>query len=156
MAGPELVAVDPENPGGGKARLTHEHVDAVRPAVGDRRFMQRVDPAEPPVADRRPVRPRPLRADSEPAGFADGLGDIGSEDEHFGGYAAAVEASAAETRHFDQGDPPAIELPVRQRVARAGAHDDEVIGIGTHDLFLPRSNLSEGSAPGPASGGPRA
>src|SRR5260370_36432572 len=44
----------------GKPRLAEEHIDAVGPPVRYGPLMQRVDPAEHPVADRRPARSAPI------------------------------------------------------------------------------------------------
>jgi hypothetical protein len=66
--GSELVVANPQDLRAQETGLAGEHVDAVRPAVGDGPAGARVDAAEGPVTDRRPVRPggrrtRPLTAD---------------------------------------------------------------------------------------------
>ena len=96
--------------------------------------MQRVDAAEHPVADRRPVRPGPFGTDPEPARVPDRLGDVGGVDQHLRRDAPPVEAGAAEPVAFDHGDTPAGELLGRQHVPATRTHDDKVITVYSHTI----------------------
>jgi hypothetical protein len=87
----------------------------------------RVDAPEHPVADVGPADLVDRRVDAERAGPADRLGDVGGVDVHLRRDAAHVQAGAAEDPVLDDRDVGVGEAVVRDRVARAGADDDEVV-----------------------------
>jgi hypothetical protein len=103
-------------------------------------FGDRVDPTEHAVHDRRPIGPDKAGADAVLGcigGCCRRLGDIGGIDQHLRGNAAAVQTGATKEVTFDDGDSPAVHLGRDQRVARAGADDDEVELLCSHISSLP-------------------
>ena len=94
----------------------------VPPGRGDR-----VDPAEHAVADVGPAHLVDGRVDPQMAGPAHGAGEVGGVHEHLGGDAADVEAGAAERPVLDERHVEVLEPRVEERVARAGADDDQVV-----------------------------
>ena len=94
----------------------------VPPGRGDR-----VDPAEHAVADVGPAHLVDGRVDPQMAGPAHGAGEVGGVHEHLGGDAADVEAGATERPVLDERHVEVLEPRVEERVARAGADDDQVV-----------------------------
>ena len=105
----------------------------VPPGVRDR-----VDPAEHAVADVGPPHLVDRRVDPEVAGPGDGARDVGGVHEHLGRDAADVEAGAAERAVLDQRDVEVLEAGVEERVARAGADDDQVVVAHPHEVMRSR------------------
>ena len=110
---------------------------AVGLAVGG----DRVDPAEDPVADGRPVGPDAVDVDAEPGRLA-GLDDpVGRQDEHLRRDAPHVEAGATEATLLDQADVEVVQARGDDGVARPRADDDEVVVAVLHVAqrnFAPR------------------
>ena len=103
------------------------------PAGGDR-----VDPGEHPVADVGPADLVDARVHAVDARPADRLGDVGGVDVHLGRDAADVQAGPAEHPVLDDRHVHVREPFVRDRVAGAGADDDEVVvGHALHGSARP-------------------
>lgn len=151
--GAQLVVADAEHLGSGEPGLAEEHVDAAGLAVTDCLPVQRIDPAEDPAADGRPVRSRPSGTDAEPAGVADRLGNVRSMYQHLRRDAPAVQAGPPEAVGFHHRDPPVRELGSRQHVPAAGAYDHQVVFMGGHRLsFLSAASARRGRRCAPPAG----
>ena len=105
----------------------HRDVGAVVSAVALAPGGDGVDAAEHAVADVAPAHLLHAGVDAEVRRMGDGVRHIGGVHEHLRGDAPAVQAGAAEYTFFDDGDAPVVERRPDDRVAAAGADDDEVV-----------------------------
>ena len=87
----------------------------------------RVEPPEDPVADVRPADLVDVGVDAEPRAVLGLQGELGGVHEHLGRDAADVAARAAEGRLLDDADVEVAQRLVRDRVARSGPDDDQVM-----------------------------
>ena len=129
FGGEDLLA-DAERLRRDESRLAEEDVDAVGPAIGDNRVVERVDPTEHPVSDGGPVGADPGGVDPEAPGAPDRFGDVRGVHEHLRGDTPAVEAGPAEAVRLYDRDPPVGEVVGDEHVAAARPDDDQVVMVG--------------------------
>ena len=87
----------------------------------------RIDPPEDPVPDPWPVDVHPPTSRPRAARLATALGQVGGVHVHLRRDAPDVHACAPERALLDDRDVEIVELRTRDRVARAGADDHEVV-----------------------------
>ena len=123
-----VVQVDPEALRAGEAGGAHQRVDerqavaVLAAGVGDG-----VESPEDPVTQLRPGDAVEAGAQLQPVTVRRVVGHVGRQHEHLGRDAPAVEARAAVAVPLDDGHAAIREAVVDDRVARAGAEDDEVV-----------------------------
>ena len=105
-------------------------IDAAAPPVLDRPVMDRVDPAEDPLPDRRPIDPVEGRVHAETLRLHHRPGDIGGDDEHLRRDAPSIEAGTPEAVGLDDRRPQPVQLRAEEHVAASRPDDDQI--IGTH------------------------
>ena len=134
----DLTCLDAVDTGGGgdlhlpftdesASSRVHGDVGALVGAVARAAFGDGVDTTEHPVADVEPPHAINMGIDAEMGGVLDGLHDVCRVDEHLRRDATAVETGAAEHPFLHDCDLPVVRRRGNDRVATAGAKDDQVV-----------------------------
>ena len=131
----------PARTGEPRVPLVEGDVRAPGGAIVAARHRDGVDASEDAVAHVDPPHLVHRGVDAEVAGALDGARDIGGMHEHLRRDAADVQARATERATVDQRHVEWGEPGVEERVARAGADDDEVVVAHSSNLVIPPVDL---------------